>query len=71
MTPLPLASAEPGMLQEVFNLDEGPVTLTFPTILSEVSYRDLADQLELVLRRAKRRAEAIRRFKEILTTDAA
>jgi hypothetical protein len=44
------------MLQEVFNLDEGPVTLTVPATLSEESYADLADQLELFLRRAKRRA---------------
>jgi hypothetical protein len=44
-----------GMLQEVFNLDEGPVTLTVPATLSEASYADLADQFELFLRRAKRR----------------
>ena len=43
------------MLQEVFNLDEGPVTLTVPATLSEASYADLADQFELFLRRAKRR----------------
>jgi hypothetical protein len=35
---------------------EGPVTLTVPATLSEESYADLADQLELFLRRAKRRA---------------
>jgi hypothetical protein len=50
-TPPPKA----GMLQEVFNLDEGPVTLTVPATLSEASYTDLADQFELFLRRAKRR----------------
>jgi hypothetical protein len=44
------------MMQEVFNLDEGPVTLTFPAALSSESYADLVDQLELFLRRAKRRA---------------
>lgn len=44
-----------GLLQEVFNLDEGPVTLIVPATLSEESYADLADQLELFLRRAKRR----------------
>jgi hypothetical protein len=48
-------SAKSGMLQEVFNLDEGPVTLTVPATLSEASYVDLADQFELFLRRAKRR----------------
>jgi hypothetical protein len=40
----------------VFNLNEGPVTLTVPATLSEASYADLADQFELFLRRAKRRA---------------
>ncbi len=53
---MPAAPSKPGMLQEVFNLDEGPVTLTVPATLSEESYADLADQLELFLRRAKRRA---------------
>jgi hypothetical protein len=48
----------PAMLQEVFNLDEGPVTLTFPAYLSSESFGDLSDQLELFLRRAKRRAAA-------------
>lgn len=51
----PPSLAKPGMLQEVFNLDEGPVTLTVPATLSEASYADLADQFELFLRRAKRR----------------
>jgi hypothetical protein len=44
------------MLEETFNLDEGPVTLTFPAALSEDSYSDLEAQFELFLRRAKRRA---------------
>jgi hypothetical protein len=44
------------MLQEVFNLDEGPVTLSFPSDLSQESYEDLKDQLNLFLRRAERRA---------------
>ncbi|MGH6665251.1 MAG: hypothetical protein ACREB2_10170 [Pseudolabrys sp.] len=46
---------KPGVLQEVFNLDEGPVTLTAPATISAASYKDLEDQLELFLRRAKRR----------------
>ena len=51
-----LAAATPrGMLQETFNLKEGPVTLSFPASLSMESYDDLSDQLELILRRAKRR----------------
>jgi hypothetical protein len=44
------------MLQEVFNLDEGPVTLSFPSALSQESYEELKDQLALFLRRAQRRA---------------
>ena len=43
------------MLQEMFNLNEGPGTLTEPALLSEASYADLADQFDLFLRRAKRR----------------
>lgn len=45
----------PGLLQEVFNLDEGPVTLAFPSELSEESHEELKAQLELFLRRAQRR----------------
>lgn len=57
------------MLQEVFNLDEGPVTLAFPSALSEESFDELKAQLELFLRRQQRRArqrlgeETIRRMK--------
>jgi hypothetical protein len=46
------------MLQEVFNLEEGPVTLTFPVELSPESYQDLSDHLAIFLRKAKRRAES-------------
>lgn len=49
--------AKSGMLQEVFNLDEGPVTLTFPASLSADSYEDLKDYLDLFLRKAKRQAD--------------
>jgi hypothetical protein len=53
------ASGSPrGVLQEVFNLEEGPVTLSFPAALSEESFQDLSDHLELFLRKAKRRALA-------------
>ncbi|WP_211385275.1 hypothetical protein [Bradyrhizobium japonicum] len=48
------------MLQEVFNLEEGPVTLTFPSTLSEESYEDLASYFELFLRKAKRRAVSLK-----------
>lgn len=53
VTPPPPPKA--GTLQEVFNLDEGPVTLTVPATLSAESYEDLQAQFELFLRRAKRR----------------
>jgi hypothetical protein len=52
-TPLP---PKAGMLQEVFTLPEGPVTVTFPDSLSEPSYEDLKDYFELFLRKAKRRS---------------
>jgi len=47
----------PLMLKEVFNLEEGAVTLEYPVTLSADSYQDLSDYLELFLRKAKRRAE--------------
>ncbi|PDT72934.1 hypothetical protein CO675_33435 [Bradyrhizobium sp. C9] len=43
-------------IQEVFNLPEGTVTITFPKQLSMESYQDLEDQLSLLLRRVKRQA---------------
>jgi hypothetical protein len=52
------AVVHPGMLQEVFNLEEGPVTLIFPAALSSDSYQDLEDRLEIVLRGLKRRLVA-------------
>jgi hypothetical protein len=45
----------PPVLQEVFNLEEGPVTLTVPSTPSEESDEDLEAQFALFLRRAKRR----------------
>jgi hypothetical protein len=56
--PLAPPQVKAGMLQEIFNLDEGPVTLTVPAQLSPESYADLQDQLELFLRRVKRRSES-------------
>lgn len=50
------SAPKPGMLQETFNLEEGPVTLTFPANLSGFSYQDLEDHLKLFLRKAKRRS---------------
>ena len=54
----PPPPAQTGMLQEVFTLEEGPVTVTFPATLSPDSYKDLADHLEIFLRKAKRRSGA-------------
>ncbi|WP_426419214.1 hypothetical protein [Bradyrhizobium genosp. A] len=48
----------PPMLQEVFNLEEGPVTLTVPGVLSPESYQDMADRIEIFLRGLKRRSDA-------------
>jgi hypothetical protein len=42
--------------KEIFNLDEGPVILSFPASLSPESYQDLEDYLTLFLRKAKRNA---------------
>lgn len=49
--PLPL---KPGMNQDVFTLEEGDVTIQWPKALSEASYQDLEDWLELIKRKAKR-----------------
>ena len=54
------------MLQEVFNLDEGPVILTFPASLSAESYQDLVDYLSLFVRKAKRNADATRQSNEMI-----
>jgi hypothetical protein len=53
-------------VQEKFILDEGEVTLIFPQRLSVASYQDLEDRLTLVLRGAKRRAEARERLRTAL-----
>jgi hypothetical protein len=62
----PPPTPKTGMLQEVFNLDEGQVTFTVPAILSPESYQDMADRIEIFLRGLKRRsdAEAVRRHVE-------
>lgn len=46
------------MLQENFYVDEGPVALSIPAVLSPESYRDVADRIEILLRGLKRRSEA-------------
>jgi hypothetical protein len=48
----------PQLVQETFVLDEGPVTLSVPALLSPESYQDMADRIEIFLRGLKRRADA-------------
>ncbi len=43
-----------GMNQDVFTLEEGDVTIQWPKALSNASYKDLEDWLELIKRKAKR-----------------
>jgi hypothetical protein len=40
--------------RDVFSLEEGDVTITLPSALSEDSYEDLKDWLELVVRKTRR-----------------
>lgn len=47
----------PNLRQEIFALEEGDVTLTFPDGLSLESYADLESYISIFLRKAKRRAE--------------
>jgi hypothetical protein len=58
-------------VQEKFMLDEGDVTLVFPQRLSVASYQDLEDRVTLVLRGAKRRAEARERLRALGDNDEA
>ncbi|SEN11398.1 hypothetical protein [Bradyrhizobium sp. OK095] len=51
-------------LQEVFYLDEGPVTLSAPSMLSPESYQDVADRLAIFLRGLKRRSDLFKMMKE-------
>jgi hypothetical protein len=52
------------MLAETFHLYEGPVTVEFPSALSEDSYEELESYLQLFLRQAKRRAASLRMMME-------
>jgi hypothetical protein len=44
------------MVQENFDLDEGPVSLTVPAVLSPESYKDMEDRIAIFLRGLKRRS---------------
>jgi hypothetical protein len=57
LTPLSPVLGTP-KLTEVFNLDEGQVTLSVPAMLSPESYQDMADRIEIFLRGLKRRSDA-------------
>jgi hypothetical protein len=52
------AVKRPGVAPASFVLDEGPVTLSAPSVLSPESYQDLADRIEIWLRGLKRRSDA-------------
>lgn len=47
-----------GTKEDVFTLDEGPVVLQWPDRISPTSAQDLEDWLALIIRKAKRQAEA-------------
>ena len=49
-----------GQRREVFALDEGDVVLVFPDKLSLASYDDLEGYVGLFLKKAKRRAQAVK-----------
>jgi hypothetical protein len=73
----PLSAAEPERSQSSPELGpflwpfssiwkRAPVALTFPASLSTDSYQDLSDYPSLFLRKAKRHADAIRQFDEMV-----
>lgn len=60
----PSSIQRPPMVQEKFDLEEGPVALSVPSVLSPESYQDLADRIEILLRGLKRRSDAEAKLKE-------
>jgi len=60
----PSSIQRPPMVQEKFDLEEGPVTFAVPSVLSPESYKDLADRVEIFLRGLKRRSDAEAKLKE-------
>lgn len=54
----------PPMIQEKFDLEEGPVTINVPSVLSRDSYQDFADRVQILLRGLKRRSDAEESLKE-------
>ncbi|MBM3550544.1 MAG: hypothetical protein FJX45_02020 [Alphaproteobacteria bacterium] len=59
-----------GLRKEVFALDEGDVTVTYPESLSAASFHDLQGYLDLFLRKAQRRAGAGDYFVEVYSPGA-
>ncbi|MEI9983482.1 MAG: hypothetical protein WDN69_09915 [Aliidongia sp.] len=56
--------ASAGMRREIFALDEGDVTLTYPAALSADSYSDLEAYLRIFLKKAARRSDMSRQRPE-------
>lgn len=52
-----LPPVAPGMRQAVFALDEGDVSMTFPAGLTVDGFQELADYLDIFLRKARRQKE--------------
>jgi hypothetical protein len=49
--------AIPSVRQDIWNLDEGPVTLSYPAKMSAASYEDFESWIQLQLRKIKRGIE--------------
>lgn len=47
--------------QDVFTTDEGDIAVTWPTALSEETYQDIEDWIEILLRKMKRASSASRK----------
>jgi hypothetical protein len=50
--------------KDKFDLEEGTVTISVPSVLSRDSYQDFADRMQLLLRGLKRRSDAEEALKE-------
>jgi hypothetical protein len=60
----PSSITRPPIMQEKFDLEEGTVTISVPSILSRDSYQDFADRVQILLRGLKRRSDAEESLKE-------
>lgn len=57
VTGLQIRQAAPGVRQDVWNLDEGPVVLSYPAKMSAPSFEDFESWISLQLRKIKRGIE--------------